>query len=79
MPRRDGTGPMGRGSMSGKGLGVCSGINARSLNRGNGCRGKRRSLIENGTVAKNRKELLTEEKQLLETRLDIIKKQLDFK
>lgn len=36
MPRRDGTGPVGRGSMRGKGLGVCSGINARSLNRGNG-------------------------------------------
>lgn len=79
MPRRDGTGPMGRGSMSGKGLGVCSGMNARSLNRGNGCRGNRRSFIENETVAKNREELLTEEKELLEIRLDIIKKQLEIK
>jgi hypothetical protein len=79
MPRRDGTGPMGRGSMSGKGLGVCSGINARSLNRGNGCRGNSRSFIENETVAKNREELLTEEKELLEIRLDIIKKQLEIK
>ena len=28
MPRRDGTGPMGAGSMTGKGLGVCIGANA---------------------------------------------------
>lgn len=28
MPRRDGTGPMGMGSMTGRGLGVCAGVNA---------------------------------------------------
>lgn len=79
MPRRDGTGPKGRGSMSGKCLGVCSRINAHSLNRGNGCRGNRRSFIENGSVAKKLEDALTEEKELLETRLDIIKNQLEFK
>jgi hypothetical protein len=79
MPGRDGTGPVGRGSMRGKGLGVCSGINARSLNRGNGCRGNRSSFIKNVTVAKNREEALIEEKECLEERLDIIKRQLESK
>ena len=59
--------------MSGKGLGVCSGINAHSSNRGNGCRGNKRSFIENGSDAKKQEVVLTEEKELLETRLDIIK------
>lgn len=44
MPRRDGTGPMGQGTMTGRGLGVCSGVNApgcgpgfgRGLGRGKG-------------------------------------------
>ena len=30
MPRRDGKGPMGRGPMSGKGLGVCNRANANA-------------------------------------------------
>ncbi len=28
MPGRDGTGPMGQGAMTGKGMGVCAGVNA---------------------------------------------------
>jgi len=28
MPRRDGTGPLGMGAMTGRGLGVCTGVNA---------------------------------------------------
>ncbi|NLN87139.1 MAG: DUF5320 domain-containing protein [Syntrophomonadaceae bacterium] len=28
MPRRDGTGPMGMGAMTGRGQGVCTGVNA---------------------------------------------------
>lgn len=28
MPRRDGLGPMGRGAMTGRGMGYCSGVNA---------------------------------------------------
>lgn len=27
MPRRDGTGPMGMGAMTGRGIGVCTGVN----------------------------------------------------
>ncbi len=28
MPGRDGTGPFGQGSMTGRGLGSCTGVNA---------------------------------------------------
>ena len=46
MPRRDGTGPMGAGSMTGRGLGLCTGANAvkygagigMGLGRGLACR-----------------------------------------
>ncbi len=40
MPRRDGTGPMGAGAMTGRKLGVCTGVNepvyGRGLERGCG-------------------------------------------
>ena len=39
MPGRDRTGPHGRGSGSGKGMGRCSGINAYGF--GKGCSGGR--------------------------------------
>jgi hypothetical protein len=36
MPRRDGTGPMGQGAMTGRGLGVCTGVNAGGAGYGLG-------------------------------------------
>ncbi len=36
MPRRDGTGPLGFGPMTGRGLGVCTGVNAPIYGRGFG-------------------------------------------
>ena len=36
MPRGDGTGPMGMGAMTGRGLGLCSGVNAPLYGRGFG-------------------------------------------
>jgi hypothetical protein len=36
MPRRDGTGPMGAGSMTGRGLGICTGANAVKYGAGLG-------------------------------------------
>ena len=36
MPRRDGTGPMGAGSMTGRGLGSCTGANAVKYGAGLG-------------------------------------------
>lgn len=88
MPRRDGTGPLGQGAMSGRGLGLCSNINAGTFNgrgRGLGCgrgfnagagfgagRGNRR--FSQTTV--DRKLLLNEEKNLLQARLDRVKQEL---
>lgn len=83
MPRNDGTGPMGRGAMSGIGLGVCT--SANTVGNGGGLRlglglGHRRGLgrdfVTDSTVSKTQKELLQEQKDLLESRLDIISKQL---
>jgi hypothetical protein len=88
MPGRDGTGPLGLGSMSGRGLGVCTGVNAvkygsgfglgLGMGRGFGCRrGFGISFITDPTVSKTQKELLTEQKEILQSRLDVIGKQLE--
>ena len=86
MPRRDGTGPMGRGSMTGRGLGVCTGVNAAkfgaglALGLGLGCRrGFGRGFSWNTNVEQNssktKKELLQEQKDVLQSRLEVIDKQ----
>jgi len=36
MPRRDGSGPLGLGAMTGRGLGACTGVNAPIYGRGFG-------------------------------------------
>lgn len=66
MPGRDGTGPMGFGPMSGRGLGAFYGCR-----RGFGRNffGKNFSLTD--------KDILKEEKELLQKRLDDINKQID--
>lgn len=80
MPGRDGTGPMGRGTMTGRGLGVCISSNLECYGIGLGL-GRRKGLGKNykeeSTIAKTQKELLQERKKLLEKRLDIIGKQLE--
>lgn len=82
MPRRDGTGPMGRGSKSGRGLGFCTGVNAVRHGAGQGLglgrgRGLRRGFVADPIVSTTEKQLLQEQKELLESRLNIISKQLD--
>jgi hypothetical protein len=102
MPRRDGTGPIGSGAMTGRNLGVCTGVyadrNGGEIKGGLGMRlghGLRRSLglglklgLEYGcrrgygryfganTTEVSEKALLHEQKELLESKLDIISKQL---
>ena len=71
MPRRDGTGPMGAGSMTGRGFGL--GLACR---RGFG-RGLGRGFAVNQNSSKTQKELLQEQKDLLKNRLDVIDKQLE--
>lgn len=89
MPRRDGTGPMGAGPMTGRGLGPCVGAKAVkycagiglglglgfALKRGFG-RGFRRWFAINKNPSKTQREMLQEQKDALKSRLDVIDKQL---
>ena len=86
MPRRDGTGPMGAGSMTGRGLGFCTGANAVKYGAGLGMglglglacrRGFGRGFAIDQTSSKSQKELLSEQKALLKDRLEVIDKQLE--
>lgn len=70
MPRRDGTGPMGSGPMTGRGLGL--GLACR---RGFGG-GFRRGLATSQNSIKTHKELLQEQKELLQSQLEAIDNQL---
>lgn len=88
MPQRDGTGPMGEGTMTGRGLGICSGTNesrgGRGLGRGcgrGGGRGVGRGMGRVGGLsdlsAKTPTELLQEEKAILKSRVDALEKRLE--
>ena len=87
MPRRDGTGPMGAGSMIGRGLGLCTGVNEvkydASLGMGLGfarrCgfgRSFGRGFAVNELSSKTQKELLQKQKDILQNRLEVIDKKL---
>lgn len=77
MPGGDGSGPLGRGAMTGRGLGYCAGTPrygyGRRLGLGYG-RGFRRFYQAPPVETK---ELLQEEREALESRLDYLNKQLD--
>ena len=90
MPRRDGTGPMGAGSMTGRGLGLCTGANTVKYGAGIGMglglglacrrgfgRGFGRGSAINQIFSKTQKELLNEQNPMLQDRLEVIGKQLE--
>ena len=68
MPGRDGTGPTGTGPMTGRGLGL-------SCRRGLGS-GFGRAFAVNQSSTKTQKELLQEQKNILQNRLETIERQL---
>ena len=87
MPGRDGTGPIGVGPMSGRGLGVCS-AGAPGYGEGRGLGFGRRGgrgygrgfggyLSSDRDDSMTRKEALSEQKKLLKDRLDFVNRQLD--
>jgi hypothetical protein len=83
MPRRDGTGPMGMGAMTGRGLGVCTGVNApiygRGFGRGLGL-GFGRGFGFGANANYNHtasKEALQAQKEQLQITLDAIDKRLE--
>lgn len=71
MPGKDGTGPIGAGAMTGRGLGICSGNYTKgfSLNRGYGCF---RGLNVRNFSNVSDKEALKEQKALLQARIEAI-------
>lgn len=83
MPRRDGTGPMGQGAMTGRGLENCNDgeiMNSdfgmgRRFGRGMGCSNGRRFNRAKGMGMD--REYLTEQKSMLQKTLDAIEKQLE--
>lgn len=94
MPRGDGTGPMGVGSMTGRGLGTCVGANTAKYGAGFGMRlglacrrgfgrgfgrglGYGRGFTANQDPSKTQEELLKEEKDFLQSQLEIVDKQLE--
>jgi len=90
MPGRDGTGPMSAGSMTGRGLGICTGADAITdgvglgtrLRFGLACRrgfgrGFGRGFVVSQASSKTQKELLNEQKTMLQARLEAIDKQLE--
>ncbi len=78
MPRGDGTGPMGNGPMSGKGFGICAGDGTgRSFGFGFGrglCNRFRMFASPNQNAEK---AFLQEEADVLQTRLNSVRKRLD--
>lgn len=84
MPRRDGTGPIGNGSMTGRCMGYCvkAGVVDVGMGLGLGCRrGFRRWFGGNNDFCqipnRTEKESLQEEKETLKNRLEAIEKQIE--
>ena len=83
MPGRDGTGPVGAGALSGRGLGLCNDANMMksgsglriglglSCRRGFG-RGYGRSFTSMRTDDKTQKEILQEQKRMLQEQINLI-------
>lgn len=87
MPGGDGTGPLGRGAMSGRGMGVCAGAVPAGYGYGPGYGmglGRRRGFgrcflpyrIPVAPVAGDR-DFLEMQKQELQARLNLLNKQLE--
>ena len=86
MPGRDGTGPMGSGTITGRGAGLCTGTNAVRYGPGSGSglgyrhgfgRGFNRNIDIEQASTKTQKELLQDQKSILQNRIDRISKQLE--
>lgn len=76
MPGRDGTGPMGFGAKAGRGFRRCRGFGYSAETGFALGLGGRRCFARNAGGLKTSKELLTEEKRLLQIRMDEIEKQI---
>ncbi len=76
MPRRDGTGPIGRGAMTGRGLGLCNSFNNPTYGYGRGFGLGRGNCRRNPIHNESSKDSLAQQKKVLEARLEEINKEL---
>ncbi|MFZ7134184.1 MAG: DUF5320 domain-containing protein [Eubacteriales bacterium] len=76
MPGRDGTGPLGRGSMTGRGMGICTGMNVTRYVVGLGFGRSRRFDQIHSAGSVNHKEFLPVQKKILQDRINLVNKQL---
>ena len=88
MKRRDGTGPMGAGALTGRGLGPCRDsntvrpLNGLGMRLGLGCRhgfgrGYGRNYTLNRAYTRTEKEILQDQKSMLQDQIEAIDKQLE--
>lgn len=88
MPRRDGSGPVGQGPLTGRGLGNCTGVQntAYGYGRGLGMRqgagcgrgfGRFYTAAPTPITYASQKDLLTAQQNDLKNRLEIINSQLN--
>ncbi|NMA50918.1 MAG: DUF5320 domain-containing protein [Mollicutes bacterium] len=85
MPKKDGMGPTGKGPATGRGLGNCTDNGQQNdvgtgmgLGLGFGCRrGGRRCFRMNQVSSKTKKEILKEQKDILQDELEAVDKQLE--
>ena len=75
MPGRDGSGPWGRGSMTGRGMGICRGYGVYGYPRGYRFANYPYGVQE----AETDKDFLEDEKKALKSRLEEIDRILDAK
>lgn len=87
MPGRDGSGPLGAGPLTGRGLAPCAGNRLKyaagagiglglGLGLGFGRRRRFRAASQPAVSSETRKQLLQEQKDLLTRRLDAIERQI---
>lgn len=74
MPRLNGTGPMGYGPKTGRGLGNCG--NGRGWGNGFGCGFGRFWRFGNKVSAKEEKEILEQDVEVLQEELKAVKERL---
>lgn len=86
MPGRDGTGPLGLGKRTGRGLGNCAGESVIPYGAGRGRRlacnngvgfGYRRMNNAVAFSVKTPKELLQKQKEILQNQIDLLDKQIE--
>ncbi len=85
MAGRDGTGPVGQGPLTGRGMGVCPGARQSRFSFGRGCGmgfgGRARAGLGNRFgglgFGSNDKEILNEERELLKQRMEQIDRELE--